>query len=277
MFRCHDESIDDGSIHNLNAEGAVLLQQGRNKEAIVCFVKGLKSILKHLDEALSPAQAQKSLGFSGQCTTAASTSPSPSSNGCCKRLLRSTTCYPSACDADDVFILYNRTLEVVLEDDAHRHHHHEEGKPCCFNPTELYGSFMPGVVMYNMGLALHLQGIQQGRSQKLTEAMQVYYMAYSSLRDMRHSNVHDEYRDLYNLALLASINNIAHICAHFRNLAEASRWSQALSTVLSESLAGGACQSSSTTISTNTLDEEYVTFFKNVCFFEKSFLSAPAA
>jgi len=120
--------------------------------------------------------------------------------------------------------------------------------------------------MYNLGLAMHLGGLKHGDSQKLLEAMRVYFMAYSSLQELKRLLTDED--NAFGLVLLALINNMAHVQAHFRRLTEASQWIDEMRIQLSVYLKPP----------TNFMvDQDCGTFFLNVCFFERNRWPAPAA
>jgi len=129
-----------------------------------------------------------------------------------------------------------------------------------------YGSLMFGVIMFNMGLAMHLEGLKHEDGQRLLEAMHVYFMAYSSLQEFQRLLPDED--NAFGLTLLALINNMAHIHAHFRRLTEACQWIDEMRIQLSvyqkppsKMMVNGDCG----------------TFFMNVCVFETNSWPAPAA
>jgi len=246
----HSEQFIDYSAHEYNVEGAGLLKQGREQEAIISFSKGLRFILRNLEQEFSNQINTIPLTLLRQHTGTMVNSTAEHST----RAIQSTPCLAANCDQDDVFILFNRTL--ILEET-------EPARPWSKNS---YGSLMLGVIMYNLGLAMHLEGLKHGDSQKLLEAMHVYFMAYSSLLEFKRLLTDED--NAFDLALFALINNMAHIHAHFHRLTEAGQWVNELKILLSVALKP----------STNIMiDEDLWTFLMNACLFQKDTLLAPAA
>jgi len=224
--------------HKHNAEGVALLRQDRHQEAIKCFSKGIKSIIRYLEQNSSDQTNTDPFTLLRYHTT-----------------LHSTSCQASNCDQDDVFVLFNCTLTL------------EETSSVKLWSDTSYSRLMVGMIMYNLGLAMHLRGLQHGDSQKLLDAMHVYFMAYSSLQEFKHLLTDQD--DAFGLTLLALINNMAHIHAQLRQFTEASQWMKELKFLLS------VYRKPPQTIIMDNADCE--TFFANACFFYKISWPAPAA
>jgi len=247
----HPEQSIVYSAHEYNVEGAALLQQGRHREAIISVSKGLKSILQSLEQDVIHQTSTDICTLLRNHTGTMVNSSVESS----KSTLQSTPCLASNCDQDDVFILFNRTL--ILEETAFVRRWSDD----------TYGCLMYGVLMYNLGLAMHLGGLTHGDSQRLLEAMRVYFMAYSSLQEFKRLQIDED--NAFGLTLLAIMNNMAHIHVHFRQLTEASQLIDAIRIHLSVYL------KPPTKITVDNGD--YGTFFLNACFFETNSWPAPAA
>jgi hypothetical protein len=160
---------------------------------------------------------------------------------------------------DDVFILFHRALHMPSKVEV----------SLTWN-YEFYSQILSGVLIYNMGLAHHLAGIQNGNSWVLSSALEFYLMAYSTIRG-QIKFLRGKYNGL-NLGLMAISNNAGHIYAHSRSFTEAGICNDELSACLATVL------SSHTNGIPSLSDEEYKVFFLNICFFKESWLgSAPAA
>jgi len=158
---------------------------------------------------------------------------------------------------DDTFIFFNQMIllnetEIFLQD-------------CNLFHTQL----LSGVLMYNTGLAMHHAGLQQGNSQRLLEALKVYFVANWILHDLKQSLRDDV--GAFNLALLALINNIAHIHAHFCRMEITSQWTDRLSNLLLQTIKPRQSHKYF------MLNGEYRTFFPNVSFFGKNGFASPMA
>jgi tetratricopeptide (TPR) repeat protein len=85
------------------------------------------------------------------------------------------------------------------------------------------------VLLYNMGLAYHCQGIRNGTSRELKLALQLYE---ASLKVFENKRQH--FSSLYNQAdlLLALINNMGHIFSYFYDLKGMDRCQRHIQTLL---------------------------------------------
>jgi tetratricopeptide (TPR) repeat protein len=94
----------------------------------------------------------------------------------------------------------------------------------------LHSQFVGGrVLLYNMGLAYHCQGIRNGTSRELKLALQLYE---ASLKVFENKRQH--FSSLYNQAdlLLALINNMGHIFSYFYDLKGMDRCQRHIQTLL---------------------------------------------
>jgi len=119
------------------------------------------------------------------------------------------------------------------------------------------------VLVYNMGLAYHLEGLRTGMSLKLLQANRFYKISYCLL--------YEEYDSIAALAKMALVNNTGHIHAYFCGYYEASVCSQDL-------LAYYHDPNNDSCLHTFLSDEESAIFSKNcTCFLDWQNVAAPAA
>jgi len=114
------------------------------------------------------------------------------------------------------------------------------------------------ILLYNLALVHHNIGIHRGVSMALSHALRLYDM---SLETIDHSASLLEFQKL----ILALLNNMGSIHAHFHNWEQTQMCLFNLKTVLTA------------TSPTLTLDEDYVFFFLNAMFQCKELCFAPAA
>jgi len=159
---------------------------------------------------------------------------------------------------DDIFVQFRRAL-YLLPDATFT-----LGENYLFNHT------MSGVLMYNIGLALHIQGLDTCRSDLLPNALHFYAMSHQTFTELCRE--HAYVADSLSLALLAIVNNIAHINAHLRNFSDALIFCNELSLRFSCML--NAIDRGAPDLSC----DDYEVFVSNVCFgTEISRYPAPAA
>jgi len=150
----------------------MLLQRGQIDKAILCFVEGVETILQLYDSLLSKQRNAKTF-TSGMLVVLWHKVPTGHTLAVCMQrnndmgqILHGVPCEASISCVDDTFIFFSWMLllhgnEIFLLD-------------CNLVNMQL----LSGVLMYNTGLAMHLAGLQQGNSQRLLEALQVYFVAY---------------------------------------------------------------------------------------------------
>jgi len=119
------------------------------------------------------------------------------------------------------------------------------------------------ILMYNMGLSYHLEGLRMGMSWRLLQANRFYSMSYCLLSDEDLISQ----PELSALVMMALVNNTGHIHSYFCNFYEASICSQDLLTYYHD-------QSYENLLS----EEESTIFIQNcTCFLHWQSLAAPAA
>jgi hypothetical protein len=108
------------------------------------------------------------------------------------------------------------------------------------------------VVLFNTGLAFHLQGRQDIRSQQTSfkNAFRFYKMAFGILERCSES----EYHEVNQLVYLAVMNNMGHIYSHFCEGREAQHCLQLLQIKLETMRSSGI----------DILSDEYLSFSMNV-------------
>jgi tetratricopeptide (TPR) repeat protein len=118
------------------------------------------------------------------------------------------------------------------------------------------------VVAYNLGLAHHLLGTQNGNNQRrnYTKALTMYEMAYTLNKEYANNRG--------DLVYLAVFNNMGHIYSHFFDKQSTHRCLEGMHSVL---------MSCSSNEDTRTC-EEYDPFFMNVMmYYKKEAVATPAA
>jgi len=255
-------------IANMNSQGILFMQESRHAEAIRCFQRGLATLLRMLDDPFCAADKvylsnsnESSLLFQGTANnTSCQNSDQPKNQRVNECLLRSISlCNDSSSLDDDVFILYRRALHLSLECLVDFEHSHS-----------FYSSIFSGILVYNIGLAHHIQGLAKNATSELFSALTYYKMAQNA-HFLRMEYSGDE-RYAPALLLLASANNIGHVHASFRDFEATDAYVNEARGLLSSLVLYHAFSKDSLT------DEEYQVFFLNTYFFHDASLSpAPAA
>ena len=157
----------------------------------------------------------------------------------------------SSCQDHHAFSLFDRAL--VIDDAELAAVSSIAGQDCT-----------SAVVLFNTGLALHLEGRRDIRSQQISfkKALWFYEMAFEILE--RCSNSGDE---VNRLVYLAAINNMGHIYSHFCEGREAQHCLHFLQTMLL------TMQNSDIDI----LSDEYLQFYMNVLILRGQEIAAAAA
>lgn len=239
------------------------IQERQNEKALYCFHRALKAIQADLDSGAADARnhhrggAQDQRDYPGTIFSVAASSffqvelPSETS------------------DSDDTFVIFDRPLAI-----PERSAWVERGM------DELYMHLVTPVILFNIALAYHLQGLHIGNSSLLTRALGMYVMGYNALRaGGRHDLLRKECSKRSHLAHMAFLNNIGHIHAHFCRMNDATACCKELSRFLCALDSSPAGSNDDDTASSFSLSkEEYSIFFPNVCFFRQEVLTAsPAA
>lgn len=221
-----------------NAHGIIFMREGKYNEAVQFFRSGLETLVY----------------------TAATSASHPASNYSYSELLQNkshqniqritsvevvSTESDQAGAGDDVFLLYDRALDVSVNVDDIQNQSH-------FCRQLLYVS-----LMYNIGLAHHLEGISSGRSFFLENSLAYYTIAYKEVVSRKTNS------EFPGLAHMALVNNIGHVHAHFRNLSATELCCDELAYQL---------------VARNPSQEERQPFCSNALFFHENQLAgAPAA
>ena len=252
-------------IIETNVQGISLMQQSKYDEAIVRLKEGLMALLPQLNEAIAN---ETMVAFE---TSVKGTRDSPQKSSLYPELridgsIRSTINNRSlfsvevlpkdkvSTNDEDVFVLFNRALHLSREiKDIHEN-------------AAFYGQLLSGIIIYNLGLSHHLQGLKTGDSRMQSRALELYLLAYQDLMDQCSSR--GEKMPTVNMALVSIVNNMGHIYAHFRRYEETSMCRDELSSRLTSLL----------------LDHhpiltavEYQIFFLNISFFQSELMCAPSA
>jgi hypothetical protein len=145
---------------------------------------------------------------------------------------------------DDAFYLFERAILI-------------EGYDQTLVPTDRLLTRIAVVVTYNLGLAHHLLGLQNGncRKENYGKALRCYEVANSTNRTNPDNG---------GILSLAAVNNAAHIHTHFLNSGNTQRCIDGMSSIL---------MSSSRVEETS---EEYCPFYMNMMFYKRMTV-APAA
>jgi len=158
---------------------------------------------------------------------------------------------------DSAFLLFDRALMISAE------------YMNFIEQSTLVQDLASAVLIYNMGLAYHLEGLRTGISQQLQQAIRFYNMSYCLL--LCDDNDDDEAEnddDFAALPKMALVNNTGHIHACFCSYYETSICSQDLLTYYHDQCYEGLPLS----------DEESAIFIKNcICFLDWQYVAAPAA
>jgi hypothetical protein len=258
MAITYDEVLD------MNAQGVLLMQISKFAEAIPFFRRGLETL-----------SSNKGIENASECPTGEARFceiidylhhrpriPSTQVNELLEkgekqqgRLLSSVALLDDdAAVHDDIFMIFRRALNMPLAVEIG-----------LARNNEVHKEILSGVIIYNVGLAHHLVGLQKGDSRAISRALEFYLAAFTALKgQIKRLRVKNHG---LNLGLMAISNNAGHIYAHSWRFEEAAICRDELSIYLSTVLSSRA-----------NISEEYNVFFLNVSFFQEySLVSAPAA
>jgi tetratricopeptide (TPR) repeat protein len=184
------------SISEMNTAAVALMQQANHNKAISSFETSLSCLRSHIvgrgKRGAMTLTRPQSQNYSGAETLRF--------DGIIYRVcINRSRDYSSI--QDNLFAFYNRAF--VLSPHADIIH----GTAC--------EVLLAPVLLYNMGLAYHCQGIRNGTSRELKLALQLYKASLQVFEDERQC-----FSSLCNQAdlLLALINNMGHIFSHFYDL-----------------------------------------------------------
>jgi len=244
-------------VLDANVQGIALMRQHSYKEAIPFFKKGLKELWSAINTSMPRSERLKNIA-----------DPSPSIflsarvDGCDRsnlgqRIVESTPIVDASIMSaqHDVFYLFDRALAITPNID----HLLEDSEPLQFLTL--------AVLLYNTGLSLHLEGLRKGHSYMLQQAGQFYDMSYSLLCEGSLSNE----PLLSALPMMAVLNNIGHIHAHFGCFNVTKTCKQNLLFHINEL--------NTPAVSGQSLSDEENTFFIEncICFPQWEHMAAPAA
>jgi hypothetical protein len=210
----------------LNTKAVDLMRQGKLKEATSDLRAALGELLRRFDQ-------RKDVDLADKVT------PTFLSIRSVPFLEESLSIVDNSSNQDHhAFSLFDRAL--VIENAELADAYSVAGQSCA-----------TAVVMYNMGLALQLQGMQDLRSKQanFNRAMRFYQMASTVLEGCTGSEYH-----VSGLLHLAVSNNMGHIYMHFCNTSEAQRCLTRLFTILQAMGTSG----------TEILCDEYLPFHLNI-------------
>jgi len=264
-----------GAGVDCNGQGIALLQLRNFPQAIDCFHHGLTEVfspeLCQAEAAVLGIATKSSLdvevarscksvngNFDTMCSQHHDCTPVKT---CVSRIrpiysvpFRGNATMPSG--ANDTFDMFDRALHVSFTSDELPR-----------NP-EILATLMSGILMYNLGLAHHFEGLRTGDSTYLTKGMEFYLIAYRIHRGL--SEWPEIQSSLMQLCLSACLNNVGHIYAHFRRFVETG--------ICCTELAGRLSASRSPTGQPSIDQEEGKLFYLNISLFEiASKIPAPAA
>ena len=178
-----------------------------------------------------------------------------------EELLHSTTLFDESLSFsyDDTFILFKRALFVGGSSDI------------ITRRPGLFCRLMSAVLLFNVGLAHHILGLDECEAAEVNNALEYYSMAYTTLlNQLAHL---DGSTGVLDLAFLALVNNMAHAFAYFRNYSRAGMCRQELSRLLTSFVSGN--EGTAAPVSSSS---EYSSFFMNAYLLEGTeVISAPAA
>lgn len=235
--------VPSSAVSELHAQGILRLRRGKIIDAISCFHQGLK-LLSRTGSAVSIGDELNSPSSVRERSQREETSAYPLRN----RILYSVDLSEEKTQSqhDDIFVQFKRAL-YLLPDSA-----------STLGDDYLLNHTMSGVLMYNIGLALHIQALETCRSDMLPNALHFYAMAHHTFTEL--SREHVNLAETLNLALLAIVNNIAHINVYLRDFGDALIFCNELSMRFSYMI------SATERGVPELLCDDYDVFVANVCF-----------
>jgi len=244
---------------DLNAEGVLLLQQSKYSSAVMSFERGLEAILTKICSDITARKMSNSNFIDVLPDSTSSHGFADFANEA--RLLRSAPVLTNVGGGhDDVLVLFTRALyvprDVIVSVD--------------YSPPSR-DLLMTSVILFNIGLAHQIYGLENCESGELRNALTYYSNAYSILLKEQTFCIQSNKRSSLHLAFLAVLNNIGHIHAYFRNFCSAGMCQDEIMTILTNSISVNVLQEF-------LVDEEFKTFLLNISFFRGAeFSAAPAA
>ena len=185
----------------LNVQGILLLQEKRNLEAIAYFNRGL-----HVIQAFLSRNEESGIQRGAQEIITCATSLDCLRHGVPherkRRLLFSVGVFEKARDIvpNEYFSLYDRALHLSAQALTNS------------IPTYVSGCLTIAILMYNIGLAYHLEALQKGDPHLLSTAVDSYAFAEAAIETDKTTVLNG------NLGSLAIANNVGHIHAYCRNV-----------------------------------------------------------
>jgi hypothetical protein len=201
------------SVNEINTRAVLLMQQSKHKEAIRCLRNGIRFLLAHHVNGTAHSNDRAPPGpptYEAQQQNIQThhyvTSMDIESN---ERPKYSVTRLPGAQDTasvspNNVFVIFDRAFTFSEE--------FRELK------SRAESSKASATLLYNMGMALHLVGVQENNTAVLEKSLRAYQMAYSVLLG---EDCDEDCCSL--LVMLALINNMSHIHYALSNFKEARR------------------------------------------------------
>jgi hypothetical protein len=128
-------------------------------------------------------------------------------------------------------------------------------------PTDRLLNRIAAVVTYNLGLAHHLLGLQNGKNERKNYAKALRFYEVADTLNSKYDP------DNGDILILAIVNNAAHVHAHFFDNENTQRCLDRMSSIL---------------VSTSSSDEEKMTeeyspFYMNMMFYRQMSVASPAA
>lgn len=185
-----------------NTMAVAFLRQNKNKEAVSYFLQGLKHMLSSEANCVSSDDNDVLASPTQPCHDDSSGPIAPREEGSIHAVaapdLRNTE---AASSPDNVFSIFNRAIVVTPADDT---------SATAQSPE--YKAIVTSVFMYNMGLAYHREGAEQGSSEMLRKAIDIYDMARKTLSTEKNQQANSS---VYDLVMFALANNMGHIYSLF--------------------------------------------------------------
>jgi hypothetical protein len=230
------------SIIALNANAVSLLMGSGNVQGAIDVLRVTLAKLRHSLVPIVDA------GDASSCHYTAKDTGSDDVERCTIRSVPTDVDNSSELQDDNTFYLFERAILI------------EGGYDQILVPTDRLLNRIAVVVTYNLGLAHHLLGLQNGNYKRVNyaKALRFYEMA-DTLDRMYPDNPR-------GILFLAVVNNTAHIQSHFFDTRDTQRCLDGISFMLM-----------SNSSDEEKTSEEYRPFYMNVMFYRQTTVASPAA
>ena len=190
-----------------NSMAVSFLRQNKNKEAVSYFLQGLQ----HMLSGDSSFEEMPSASHPCHETTGPLSPPEDGSiHAVAAPEIRNTE---AASSPDNVFSIFNRAIVVT---------------PACESSATTqspeYRAIVTAVFLYNMGLAYHREGTEQGCSTMLRKALDIYNMARKTLSTEKNQQANTAVYDLVMFALASNMGHIYSVFYHREGAVECRRY-----------------------------------------------------